>query len=477
MTSANEPGNDKERPIDSHALRRHYRGYPYSAMNFNRHLSSRSLSIKSSVQSVLALVLPICWLIGVVYTHHASIESASDTASVKQKTSSDKKHSGSGALEYDFRTSSGVTKSISILNTATATGRFVLAKSLYNENVSFVSDYELDWTNITTTHYQVPGKWAHAVGYSDTLVDAFHQQSNHTNSNKTQTLSTLDRKVMQSLHGKTLLIVGDSTTDNIFSTMCHCTRGHNNEIEIQGPMYHDSFTECYNDHPKECVGPELRTCKVRTLNLTIHHLQGEYVVHPYGPIPFGRGQHPECQYNLNLSSCLRFKWNESCNTVDSLKCMSNSSCVSHRPPDMIFINTNYWFWFRKQWFGKLDELDYDSMTWADIEEAFMTNMTTAIHTVVDYFNGVKLIALETSPGTKTTSRVALKYVMHINSAIRSMTANLNAADNTVPVALLELEHMGHLGWNRDKFLFDDMHPQFAFNNAVSNILLNALASL
>jgi hypothetical protein len=54
---------------------------------------------------------------------------------------------------------------------------------------------------------------------------------------------------------------------------------------------------------------------------------------------------------------------------------------------------------------------------------------------------------------------------------------LNAAKNTVPVALLELEHMGHIGWDREKFLYDDMHPKFAFNNAVSNILLNALASL
>jgi hypothetical protein len=52
---------------------------------------------------------------------------------------------------------------------------------------------------------------------------------------------------------------------------------------------------------------------------------------------------------------------------------------------------------------------------------------------------------------------------------------LNAAKNTVPVALLELEHMGHIGWDREKFLYDDMHPKFAFNNAVSNILLNALA--
>ena len=50
-------------------------------------------------------------------------------------------------------------------------------------------------------------------------------------------------------------------------------------------------------------------------------------------------------------------------------------------------------------------------------------------------------------------------------------------NSTIPVAVLELDHMGHLGWSREKFLFDDMHPQFAFNNAVSNILLNALAPL
>jgi hypothetical protein len=84
------------------------------------------------------------------------------------------------------------------------------------------------------------------------------------------------------------------------------------------------------------------------------------------------------------------------------------------------------------------------MTWADIEEVFIINMTTS-STFVVYFNGVKLITLGTSSGAKTTSRVALKYVMHINSAIQSVAANLNAADDTVPVALLELEHMGHVG--------------------------------
>ena len=106
----------------------------------------------------------------------------------------------------------------------------------------------------------------------------------------------------------------------------------------------------------------------------------------------------------------------------------------------------------------------------------MTNMTVVLHTLMkDYLKDVKVVALQTSPGTKKSSRVAMSKVMHTNSAIREIATSLNMGWQNV--GLMELEHMGHMGWDREHFLFDDMHPKFAFNFAVSNILLNALSVL
>lgn len=66
------------------------------------------------------------------------------------------------------------------------------------------------------------------------------------------------------------------------------------------------------------------------------------------------------------------------------------------------------------------------MLWTDIEEEafiFTKNMVIAVH--------IHVFIFITSPGTKITGRVQLKYVMHLNSTIRSMTVrNMNAADNT-----------------------------------------------
>lgn len=106
-------------------------------------------------------------------------------------------------------------------------------------------------------------------------------------------------------------------------------------------------------------------------------------------------------------------------------------------------------------------------------------MTTVLETLVgDYLNDVKVVALQTTPGPKVGGRVSIpRSVFHINSAIRELAVTLMDLDNIPPVGLLELDHMGHIGWDRSQFLYDDMHPQIVFNHAVSNILLNALAVL
>jgi len=330
---------------------------------------------------------------------------------------------------------------------------------------------------------EVPKEWAHSVGYSESLVDSFHQFAHHVHTNnsasyeKSESLLR-DQELLFSLSGKTFLMMGDSTSENIYSALCHCERDHNALVLVQGSMEHDSQTECYHDPGNGCDGPLIKTCRLKMLNWTILFLQGEYVIHPYGPIPYERGQNPACSPDLDLSVCLKKKWDASCNAVDSMKCMSDPTCSVHKTPDLVLINANIWFWFRMGWYGKLDEKDYLSMSWAKVEDEFISNMTTAVHTLTgDYLKGVKLVALQTSPGTKMSSRVAMPKVMHINSAIRTLTANLNAVGVDPPVGLLEPEHMGQLGWDRDQFLFDDMHPKFAFNHAVANILLNALAAL
>ena len=94
---------------------------------------------------------------------------------------------------------------------------------------------------------------------------------------------------------------------------------------------------------------------------------------------------------------------------------------------MVYYNINFWFWFRVQWYGKGDEKDYLNMPWVDVEEAYMTNMTTVLHALTgDYLKGVKLIALQTTPGTKANSRIKMPKVMHLNSAIRSLASSANA---------------------------------------------------
>ena len=60
---------------------------------------------------------------------------------------------------------------------------------------------------------------------------------------------------------------------------------------------------------------------------------------------------------MDLASCLKKKWDVSCNTADGMECMRNSRCANHRPPDFVFFDVNLWFWFRMQWYGSLDEKD------------------------------------------------------------------------------------------------------------------------
>ena len=194
-------------------------------------------------------------------------------------------------------------------------------------------------------------------------------------------------------------------------------------------------------------------------------------------MPYNRGEKPNCEAFLDLASCLQKKWNASCNSADSFRCMHDPSCPNHRPPDFIFYNNNLWFWFRMGWYGSLDEKNWMDHSWQDIQESYMANATIVVQTLTEYFPDVKLVALQTSVGTKIKGRVTQDKVMHINAAIRELALNLNYNSDIPPVGLLELEHMGHLEWIRDDFLYDDSHPQAVFNDAVSNILLNALAEL
>lgn len=366
---------------------------------------------------------------------------------------------------------SGIRKSLNLLNTASAAGRFVQSPFDYNNKTK-----GLNWTNLTT-RFQVPKEWAHTAGYSETLLDAIQVQGESLNVTHEFLPSQLDQQLLLHIRDKTFLMMGDSTTENMYSTICRCKRSHNSLEEVQGPM-EGSNTECHEQPEAWCEGPSLKTCHMKMFNLTLHFLQGEYAIHPFGPMPYERGQNPVCEPDMNLASCLKKKWDVSCNNNTSLRCMANTSCTGARPPDMILVNVNLWFWFRMQWYGRFDEINFQDMPWSDVEDAYMSNMTTVVSALTDYMKSTKLVVLQTSPGTKTPSRVSLDRVMHINSAIRSLVVDLNLVKKDIPpIGLLELEHMGHMGWDREQFLYDDLHPQFAFNYAASNILLNVLASL
>ena len=101
----------------------------------------------------------------------------------------------------------------------------------------------------------------------------------------TVNLPKRDQYLIENLRGKTVMFMGDSTDANIWSMVCRCKREHNGGIiEVTGTLNHDNETECSFGPLTGCEGPTLNTCKIKTLNMTLHQVEGEYTVHPYGKV-------------------------------------------------------------------------------------------------------------------------------------------------------------------------------------------------
>ena len=123
-------------------------------------------------------------------------------------------------------------------------------------------------------------------------------------------------------------------------------------------------------------------------------------------MPYNRGEKPNCEAFLDLASCLQKKWNASCNSADSFRCMHDPSCL----PTLSFT----WFGFRMGWYGSLDldEKNWMDHSWQDIQESYMANATIVVQTLTEYFPDVKLVALQTSVGTKIKGRVTQDNSLH-----------------------------------------------------------------
>ena len=346
-----------------------------------------------------------------------------------------------------------------ILQTATKSGRFVPRNPL---NASQHLQ-DLNFSDIENNTYLVPQKWANKIGYSNTLGESFHQR---VQSIEHITPSHMDSELLLKLHNKSIFIMGDSTDFNIHSNLCHCKRnGH----FVSGSMIHGKETKCFSGKGKSClIG--MSSCYIERYNLSIHAVDGEYTTHPYGNIPYGRGQKPWCSGSTGLRECLRKKWNSTCNQKFGMRCISEKTCMN-RHPDIIVYNNNVWFWFRMNWYGKSDEIDFQSMSWDSILKKDMQNTTQVLEELRDIFPQTKLIVLHTQVGTTTSARVPMRKVLHSNSAIRDI------ASSPPQDPLMEVDHMAHAGWSRKTVLTNDIHPKLLFNTAVVNRLLNAFPSI
>ena len=269
------------------------------------------------------------------------------------------------------------------------------------------------------------------------------------------------------LSGKTLLLFDDSTDGNVWSEICHCahdTDAKHNIASVVG-VTTTQKTQCYTKAMMD-ASQRFVSCIIPLQggNLTVHMAGAEHFVHPWGPMPFGRQQTPECDAKDDLASCLRLKLGSASNAFYNLTDIR---------PDLIVFQSNLWFWFRMQWFGKYDETEWLKRPWDEVMQSYRNNLSVAVGVLRDVYPSARLLSLHTAasaPESAGRIRVANLKISHANAAMRVVAAEQN-------LPLVDWDIMAHRGWSRNEILADDMHPKVVFNRAVATVYLNALAAL
>jgi len=237
--------------------------------------------LHSKTNNNIFLLIPLCTITCVAIGYLLGSSTFVNTNTMIGGKTGIKSYIGTANRDNACNITKRIENSLDILRTASSAGRFVMSTPDNNQK-------EPNWTDTQDQQviYRVPQKWAQNIGYSHTLSHSFHRIV-HTSRHEKEiiNLPKRDQYLIENLRGKTVMFMGDSTDANIWSMICRCKREHNGGIiEVTGTLNHDNETECSFGPLTGCEGPTLNTCKIKTLNMTLHQVEGEYTVHPYGKV-------------------------------------------------------------------------------------------------------------------------------------------------------------------------------------------------
>jgi hypothetical protein len=374
----------------------------------------------------------------------------------------------------------GIDRARLILNDAPRAGYFIDARTTRPVGESPAGAIDLNFSSTSDTRYAISAAWNVRTGamydeWLHTAIDStFGDELLDMGNAASGNLRAYSPGAARGLPGKTLLLFGDSTDGNIWSELCHCAR--DSDAKHSAASVVGETTTLGATHRTECFSKSMidasqtfLSCRISMDggNLTVHMAGAEHFVHPWGDMPFGRQQTPACDANDDLASCLRRKLGGAGNALCNL---------SGVKPDLIMFQSNLWFWFRMQWYGVKDEIEWLKQPWSKVMQSYRNNVSVAVKVLQDMFPSAQLVALHTAVSTPETAhsgrriRVANLKISHANAAMRVVAAEQN-------LPLVDWDIMAHRGWSREGFLADDMHAKVGFNRAIATVYLNALAAM
>ena len=359
--------------------------------------------------------------------------------------------------------SAGMDRARSILNDGPRVGAWVTpggAAGAAQPNFAAIAD---NAPAAAAAIYDLPRAWAERVGF----VPGLHAAVDSIRTRRASGLSAhrQGNTLEQQLGGKAIMLIGDSTDSNVWSEMTGCKHDNaHGDPKVVGPLLPiaEQAVSCALRRKLEQTAQFDSSCfSDRGLNLTLHYVGGEHIIHPYDLRYPGlnRGTSPECAETEPLVSCLRRKFAVNVNDLGSFDAAR---------PDLVVVQCNVWLWHA----GQVGDRHWLHDPWNLTLDSYKQNLTRVV-ALVRQLLGPQLIALKTTAGISDTARQGLtvERVSRVNAAVRSLGAELD-----LPVVDCEVMLPRHLA-KTGAGLFDDIHPLVAFNRALGSIYLNALAAL
>jgi len=160
------------------------------------------------------------------------------------------------------------------------------------------------------SRYVMPADWAATVGYDPQLHDDLDAV----------VTPPVRRCLLPTLRNKTLLLLGDSTDSNVWAELCHCV----GEVMHGRPAVVGNLSiplaTCERSIRVDKIDKthSFRTCHYPAINFTVHAAGVEFLLHPWGQIPHGRGVTPRYTSAHDLDACIKLKLSVIMNNVGSL---------------------------------------------------------------------------------------------------------------------------------------------------------------